>query len=453
MSETAALRRNMSLTEEILKAFSLCLRNRSLYPEGHTILRVSDERLVEIYNDYFQSQESWTIVILGGEIVFEKVPLNRVSLLVRPLLKAAEERGISSLSVRKGVTADEIAAFLHILTEDDPWEGGNHNQEMLNRDIHHILLQRVDIAESNYDISTDTEDARDIYASMRHALTRFFVSLFNPRSSPSLDLVHQIANRMIRSLQDDHFALISRLHTRRAPDDLVGHSINTAIIAYEAGKTMGLTPTQLTDLFLAGLLHDVGKMDIPPRFEDGIIHTSTDPRILHEHPLRGVGILQSLPTVPAAAIVVVYEHHRGWDGSGYPTPSRASGERRVNLLANIIAIANAYERYLHGTENAKPEEIPPMLIRKAGEEFEPRVLAHFITAVGMYPPGTFVKLTTNETAMVVDPNRSDPFRPVVQLLRDADGEPVDEDTQINLADRDIDTGHYIASVRTSVPSA
>ncbi|MCB1154330.1 hypothetical protein KDL45_11825, partial [bacterium] len=97
MSETAALRRNMSLTEEILKAFSLCLRNRSLYPEGHTILRVSDERLVEIYNDYFQSQESWTIVILGGEIVFEKVPLNRVSLLVRPLLKAAEERGISSL--------------------------------------------------------------------------------------------------------------------------------------------------------------------------------------------------------------------------------------------------------------------------------------------------------------------------------------------------------------------
>lgn len=437
-------------TEEILKSLTLTMRSRTLYPEGHPLLTTSSQKVIAQMREHLEHDDAWTIVLLGGEFVYDRVPLSRLMPHVQPLYKTLAGRQIDSLTVRKGVTPAEIVAFFGlVLAPHDLWDkGGDPTTALAGVGIKNLIIQRVDIAKGGAIVSTDTDEARDIYVSLKQALKAFGLSLVDPRRTPSLDLVNQLRDRLVAAMQGDPFAVASRLHTRHAPDDLFAHSINTAIIAYLASRAMGVSPTLLPDVVTAGLLHDIGLMDIPPKIRDGAVLVSDDSRIYVEHPIRGLGILRSIPGVPLLAEIAVFEHHRQWNGEGFP---HLADKRAMSTAAAIISMANAYDHLMHGAVYTPPEQIPLRMIKMAGSDFEPRMLAHFLVALGMYPPGTYVQLTTEETALVVDASRGDVFRPTVKVLRDRDGNDVLEDRQLDLTERDPDTGGYHASIVRSVP--
>jgi putative nucleotidyltransferase with HDIG domain len=119
-----------------------------------------------------------------------------------------------------------------------------------------------------------------------------------------------------------------------------GHSERVARIAVRLGRELGMPSDKLSDLYLAGLLHDVGKIGI-----DDLVLKKSGPLTADEHTAMrshveiGVSILKDLKML-RRILPGVRHHHESLDGNGYP--DRLAGEQ-IPLEARILAVADAFD--------------------------------------------------------------------------------------------------------------
>jgi HD-GYP domain-containing protein (c-di-GMP phosphodiesterase class II) len=119
-----------------------------------------------------------------------------------------------------------------------------------------------------------------------------------------------------------------------------GHSERVARIGVELGRHLGLSEDDLSDVYLAGLLHDIGKIGI----RDSVLTkpgalTAEEFEHLKQHPVIGYNILAGLGPLQNLLPGVLY-HHERYDGQGYPQGLK--GEE-IPLLARVLAVADAYD--------------------------------------------------------------------------------------------------------------
>lgn len=119
-----------------------------------------------------------------------------------------------------------------------------------------------------------------------------------------------------------------------------GHSTRVADYSKEIARRAGLSQEAQNDIYMMGLLHDVGKIGIP----DAIINkpaklTDEEYSIIQNHPVMGAKILKNITEFPKLSIGARW-HHERYDGKGYP--DGISGDD-IPLEARIIAIADAYD--------------------------------------------------------------------------------------------------------------
>jgi HD-GYP domain-containing protein (c-di-GMP phosphodiesterase class II) len=156
-----------------------------------------------------------------------------------------------------------------------------------------------------------------------------------------------------------------------------GHSERVARIAVEIGRELGLDPEELGDLYLAGLLHDVGKIGI----RDTVLQKMEallpeEQQHIQEHVIIGYSILADLRQIRNLLPGVLY-HHERYDGQGYP--DGLSGED-IPQLARILAVADAYDAMSHPRpyRDAMPShQVEEILIGGAGTQWDKRVVDGF----------------------------------------------------------------------------
>ena len=108
-----------------------------------------------------------------------------------------------------------------------------------------------------------------------------------------------------------------RLIESRSPG-LAGHGDRTAQYAVKLGHAVGLGPCELTDLYFASLLHDVGLLALPSELlkKDGPF-SHDEYALVQSHPRLGVELLEPIPWLRQASLWIAH-HHERWDGCGYP---------------------------------------------------------------------------------------------------------------------------------------
>jgi putative nucleotidyltransferase with HDIG domain len=156
-----------------------------------------------------------------------------------------------------------------------------------------------------------------------------------------------------------------------------GHSAAVAIYARDIARQLGLAEADQRLAHLCGLVHDIGKVGLPPRLLERPGTLTREERLqLEEHPVIGERILLQVDGWVEIARIVRH-HHERVDGTGYP--DGLAGDE-IPLLARIVAVAEAYNAMTSDRpcRDAMPTRVARLqLMQGAGSRFDADVVAAF----------------------------------------------------------------------------
>lgn len=191
----------------------------------------------------------------------------------------------------------------------------------------------------------------------------------NVAARKELMRVHEMEKQSQKLLYQTVEALASAVDTKDAYTH--GHSNRVAKYAKRIAELSGMSEAECEEVYLAGLLHDVGKIGI----QDSIINkegrlTNEEYAIIKQHPALGERILTKISLMPTLSVGARY-HHERYDGSGYP--DRLKGDD-IPTIGRIIAVADAYDAMT--SKRSYRDQIPQQQVREElvngiGTQFDP----------------------------------------------------------------------------------
>lgn len=252
------------------------------------------------------------------------------------------------------------------------------------------------------------------------------------------DTIQPIAE-VARNMRKPLLFLLADLEGEDREDYIFPYSLHTCLLSILLAIEIGYEAVECRKVGVAGLIHDVGMLKIPQHIRLASGDLSEDNLdMIHSHPERGARILSRVDRLENSVKRVAAEHHEQVDGSGYPLGLSHEEihpyARIVNLAMTFVAMTQTRSHRSSLTTQQSIRE----LVRTERERYDDRVLRAFLNRLGLFPPGTFVRLETGHVALVTEVNRDDPLKPVVKVLTSPSGESLDRPFRIRLAEFDVD---------------
>jgi putative nucleotidyltransferase with HDIG domain len=216
-------------------------------------------------------------------------------------------------------------------------------------------------------------------------------------------------DRMLEDIIHNKEVLVQLSDIRSKDNEMYVHAVNVAMMSALIGINLGLTQTQLKELTIGALLHDVGKMDPGTDDESGNAR-------LH-HTWRGFELLKNKREFSLLIAHVAFQHHETKDGQGIP---RNLDNDQIHLYAKVVAVANMFDNLLFDLKSGKrmlPHEACEYMMSLSDTKLDHEVLTQFMKTVSIYPTGISVRLSNRETGVVVGQHRGLPGRPIVRVIK------------------------------------
>lgn len=244
-----------------------------------------------------------------------------------------------------------------------------------------------------------------------------FNKLTARNKDPDYKTFTKMAESIVMNILDRDQLLCDVMDIRSYDDYTYSHSLYVGMISVVLGANLKMSPSQLMDLGTAGLLHDIGKLEIAPEIVNkaGPL-TPEEFEVMMQHPQRAVARMRKMAGCRSSILQGVASHHEHYDGTGYP--NGVSGEN-IPLYGRILAVADVYDALSSNRSYRsawEPSQIIDYITSRSGTQFDPDLLASFLRSVTAYPAGTLVILSDGSTALVLKNHPDFILRPTVRVL-------------------------------------
>ncbi len=321
-------------------------RVMKLYPLEHqTVQRaVSD---VAAIAEELQEAEGELSCQVQGEFIFVNGTRLRLDLTnyasFGNVLRLFQSAGVGAVKVARTATPHDWLTLLSSMNASGTATGMGTTaavrspEERLNALTESLRLADVTAFDIDAPTSGDSDSIQIVAAEVQAAATRTYaqsvaiskdvINSVRMGRAPSLRRLKRAVQGIVDQVLTEETSLMGLTTLRDYDEYTYTHSVNVCIFSVALGKRMGMTRSQLYELGLAALLHDIGKSRIPAELlqkEGGL--TEQDWRQLMDHPWLGVLTLFQLPSQqerPYRAMLVAHEHHMKCDLTGYPHPLRS----------------------------------------------------------------------------------------------------------------------------------
>lgn len=289
--------------------------------------------------------------------------------------------------------------------------------------------------------------ARDVIEVSRDRVTQMFADAQMGRKT-DLAQVERLVEDMAESIDEHPDALTSLARIKRADQYTYMHSVAVAALMTSLARGMNLTAEQTRLAGMAGLLHDIGKVQMPEKIlnKPGRL-TPDEYRQMQAHPVAGAAMLREDKDIPREIIEVCLHHHEHFDGSGYP--DRLAGDN-IFLLTRMASICDVYDAITSNRPYKKGWD-PSFALHKMSQwqgQFDPRLFDAFVRTIGKYPVGSIISLTDGELGQVIGQNPGKPELPIVKVFYSIRWSHAIPERVVNLAEPDC--GSAILPVRAPV---
>jgi len=266
----------------------------------------------------------------------------------------------------------------------------------------------------------ELKDVRRTHATMGSAVKDMMRSL---KFHKKLDLsaIKTALKPMVDSIIRNPDALLWLNRLRRLDDYNYSHALGCSIWAMAMGRQLGFNKGDIEALGLGGLLIDIGKTRLPEKLLTKKYKlTESEVELLKTHVQHSLDILESEDQINFKVKNMIESHHERTDGSGYPN---GLDNNQIPLFGKIAAIVDCYDAITSERSYAQPlssQEAVKKLYEWRGKDFQAELVEEFIQAIGMFPSGTLIELSSGEVAVVVTESRLRRLRPKIMLLLNAD---------------------------------
>ena len=280
-----------------------------------------------------------------------------------------------SIELQKKVEQSHMAKMLASSEFKIFHETYTHNVEVLEKNFNDIILKNTSVNELS--LITDT------------------IELFeqNPSAYSLLGMLH-----IIKQIDDSTYA----------------HSMNVAMLCRLIGVWMNFSKEDLDTLTLAGLLHDIGKCQIP---DDILLKpgklTNQEYEFIKMHPQFGYNVLKNQTVHPSVKNAVL-RHHERFDGTGYPS---GLSKTEIDDVTSIVSIADVYDAMTATRcyrQSLCPFEVIATFEAEGLNKYNPRFIYSFLEHIVSSYVNSEVLLSNNQKGRIVLINKQ-LTRPVVQL--------------------------------------
>ncbi|MEW6771002.1 MAG: HD-GYP domain-containing protein [Bacillota bacterium] len=230
--------------------------------------------------------------------------------------------------------------------------------------------------------------------------------------------VFRTVEEIVRQVMSNPNAIYNLLDIRAEDEYLFYHSVNVCILATVAGANLGWNREQLEELALGALLHDVGKVRVPPEIlnKPGELSKREFDEV-KKHTVYGEEMLE---TMPPEVRRIARSHHERLDGTGYPDGiSDIPATVQLTGLADVYDALTAERLYRRAYQ---PHEAFEMIAGTGNFWFDHLLVQAFLFNIAAFPVGSIVSLSSGAVAVVVENKPGLSLYPKVRVLFAPTGE-------------------------------
>lgn len=301
------------------------------------------------------------------------------------------------------------------------------------------------------DWNTEYPEAASAISSLSRSVEGMFHAL---DAGERLDLlsIKRSVNPMIDSVARNPDACIWLARLKQSDEYTYQHSVACAVWAVVMGRQLGLPKTDLRSLAIGGLLFDVGKLQV----SDELLNSperlqGADLELVRQHVHFGVQLAAEKSNLNNDISAMILQHHERYNGGGYP---EGLSNEKIHVFARIAGIVDCYDA-LTSHRSYAPAMAPSQAIKHLHEvkdvDFQAELVEEFTQAVGIYPAGTLVELSSGEVAVVISEYRTRRLRPRVMLLLDEKKQFLRDVRSLDLLESTHDVKGNPIDIVTSLP--
>lgn len=298
-------------------------------------------------------------------------------------------------------------------------------EAMLKMGIMSVYIQEITDDEGDAQISpaarknierlrTDDRAKVSLSASVRARVAEGIQYVYNNTDDPALvQTTANIADSLMSAIQENDAMAIDISALKTSDEYTFKHSVDVATISMIVAKKMGMSETEIREIGVTGLLHDVGKTKIPleilnkpSRLDDAEFE------IMRQHSVYSYRIIQNNTDLSDYVKLGVLQHHEKINGAGYPM---AVPGNKITPYAKVLAVADIYDALVteRPYKSAFSQREAVEMIMSMTQELDLFAMESFLQSMILYPVDSIVELSNGEKAKVVKNSPYYILRPTV----------------------------------------
>ena len=235
----------------------------------------------------------------------------------------------------------------------------------------------------------------------------------NSNSEEFVSTTSRITDDLMKAINDNNSLAVDISTLKTSDEYTFKHSVDVATISMIIAKNRGMSDKDVYNLGIAGLLHDMGKAQIPPEILNKPAKlTAEEFEVMKDHSALGYKILKDKKEFSDNISIAVLQHHEKMNGSGYPFGCTSEA---ITPYAKILSVSDVYDALV--TERPYKKAISQRnaveMIMSMTEELDIEAMRGFLNSVILYPVDSTVSLSNGEDARVVKNNTDSVLRPTV----------------------------------------
>ena len=365
--------------ETFLRELQGAVSSRRLYAPDHPRNVEVLDRLEGHVAALTMTRSEFSVLSDADRLVTDDGIIESLSPVARGIFSALHQRGFDRLTVIRGLTRAELGAFVDAISAAD---AGSNQPLPQSSHIHFSRLVRGRPVGSGSGGGLGAWGAGFVTEGLAAGapLERVWMSI--EKGEIEIDVLEGMVLALGQTVQQNREALIPLVALQSHDAYTVTHITNVAVLSMALATALGFSRAFVQDTATAALLHDVGKLKVPPDVLSSPTKlTEAQLVLMKRHPEDGARMLMGAGRLPDLAAIVAFEHHLQFDGGGYPVVPPGW---RAHVASEITHVSDVYDALRSDRPYRKglaPDTVAQMMNADAGRVFDPYVLKIFFEQV------------------------------------------------------------------------